>query len=217
MAAQEASPVGVITVHVHATRRAARMVLIERLLHATPERQPSGLPDLAFELAHSQAYAAIRPAVLCQSRRVPPAHRDHPSPNPHPRPLEACSSWFGSRQRVADSSADQQKSAEGPARGTPARALSKQAKPQDPVLILAAFLFAPSTTYGSCGGNKLLRRRRVGCHRIAPLLQSGDRLNAATWKFEMPRGYLSTKIVGMVSGQARCRPGRGLARRGLAG
>ncbi len=79
-------------------------------------------------------------------------------------------------------------------------------------MILAAFLFPPSTTYGSDGGGKkLLGRRRIGCHRITPLLQSGDRLSAATWKFEMPRGYLSAKIVAVVFGQARSPPRRGLA------
>ena len=180
MPAQEASPVGVITAHVDATWRAPRMVLIERPLHATLERQPPGVPDLAFELAHGQAYATIRHAILCQSRRIPPARCDYPSANPHPRPLESCSGWFGSHQRVADSSAGQQEAAESPTRGAPARAFGEQAKPQDPVLILATFLFALSTTYGSDGGGKkLLRRRRIGCHRIAPLLQSGDRLNAA--------------------------------------
>ena len=177
--AQEASLVGAITVHVRAAWGAARAVLIERPLHATLERQPPGLPDLAFELAHGQAYVALWRTILCQSRSIPPAHGDHPSANPHPCPLESCSGWFGSRQRVADSPAGQQESAESPARGAPARAFGEQAKPQYPVLILAAFLFAPSTTHASDGGGKkLLRRPRIGCHRIAPLLRSGDRLNA---------------------------------------
>ena len=93
-------------------------------------------------------------------------------------------------------------------RGAPARALSEQAKPQYPVLILAAIFFAPSTTDGSDGGNKLLRRRCIGCHRIAPLLQSGDRLTAAQPEIRDAVRLSFRQNAGMVSGQMKHLAGR---------
>ena len=181
MPAQEASPVGVITAH--GRRHMARTP--DGTHRAPVARDGSSASRPAFPTSLSSWLTVKRtpPSATPSSARVAGFHRHvvttlRAQPTPTPAGVLLRLVWISSaRSRF---SAGQQEAAESPTRGAPARAFGEQAKPQDPVLILATFLFALSTTYGSDGGGKkLLRRRRIGCHRIAPLLQSGDRLNAA--------------------------------------